>query len=228
MNRILSRRLGEERPAFFDIDTTFPELRRIDESYDAIRAELLPVLPRLDELPRYHEVDEGQAEISAEGDRDWRVLFVHMHGAEASLPNRDLFPRTTAAIARVPDTLQAFFSILEPGKSVPAHNGPYFGYLRYHTAFVVPLGEPPRLRVNRDLYTWKEGESVLFDDSWEHEVINESDSVRVVLILDFMRPLPPHLALLNWAVRGLAGLSVSREGHEEIGKALGYQGNPAA
>jgi aspartyl/asparaginyl beta-hydroxylase (cupin superfamily) len=28
--------------------------------------------------------------------------------------------------------VQAFFSILDPGKSVPENEGPYLGYLRYN------------------------------------------------------------------------------------------------
>ena len=62
-------------------------------------------------------------------------------------------PRTEdrlAALRQVPNLLGAFFSILDPGKSIPAHDGPYTGYLRYHLALKVPaqgrvpLREPRR------------------------------------------------------------------------------------
>lgn len=90
---------------------------------------------------------------------------------------------------------------------MPAHNGPYFYYLRYHTAFVVPKQKPPKIRVKDQFYTWKERESVLFDDSWNHEVLNESDETRVVLITDIIRPRPPFLdRLLRMALNAsLAG-----------------------
>ncbi len=85
--------------------------------------------------------------------------------------------------------LQAFFSILEPGKSIPAHDGPYLGYLRYHLALRVPAQHPPKIRIKDTWYTWKSGESVMFDDSWNHEVVNPSTEFRVVLIVDVMRPM---------------------------------------
>ena len=46
-------------------------------------------------------------------------------------------------------------------------------------------------------YFWKNGEAVLFDDTFLHEACNESDQVRVVLFLDLARKMPWPLALLN-------------------------------
>ena len=198
LNTVFYRFLGgDRRPVFFDVEHTYPSLQTIDANYDAIRAELLALLPHRASIPRYHEIDEAQEGISGGDARSWRVLFVSMHNAEGQLPNRELLPRTREVVAGIPDVMQAFFSILEPGKSVPAHNGPYLGYLRYHTAFVVPEKDPPSIRVKDEVYTWRERESVLFDDSWNHEVTNHSQSERVVLIVDVLRPMPWPLALLN-------------------------------
>ena len=44
---------------------------------------------------------------------------------------------------------------------------------------------------------WREGELVLFDDTYRHEVWNETEGVRVVLLIDVHRPLPPRLNALN-------------------------------
>lgn len=105
----------------------------------------------------------------------------------------------------IPNLFQAFFSILESGKSIPAHNGPYAGYLRYHLALMVPQSNPPTIRVKDQYHTWKEGESILFDDTWNHEVVNDSDSIRTVLIVDIMRPMPLPLHLVNaLTVKGLS------------------------
>ena len=195
----LYRRLagGERRPVFHDVRRTLPELRRIDENYDAIRRELLGVLPAVSGMRRYHEVDPRQRAISAAGEGSWRVFF--------PLRNRDRCPRTSEIVEGIPGVLQAFFSILEPGKSVPSHEGPGSYYLRYPTAFLVPEQDPPTLRVKDRHDTWKEGESVLFDDSWDHEVVNRSRDTRIVLITDVRRPLPwllrPTAELWHWARR---------------------------
>ena len=55
---------------------------------------------------------------------------------------------------------------------------------------MIPKKNQPSIRIKDQRYTWIEGESVLFDDSWEHEVKNESDEIRVVLIVDVLRPMP--------------------------------------
>ena len=46
-------------------------------------------------------------------------------------------------------------------------------------------------------YVWKEGEGVLFDDSWPHSVVNHSPEMRAVLVIDVRRPLPLLPDLVN-------------------------------
>lgn len=180
---------GKNRPIFFDIDQTMPELRAIDAAYEDIRAELERLLPQQDQMPRYHELDTDLLYSSGRFNRDkrWNVFMLYCYKA---LPeeNRKLCPKTCEALAKIPYINQAFFSILDPGKSIPAHTGPTRAYLRYHLGLRVPKNNPPTIRIKDRFYTWREGESVLFDDSWEHEIYNESDSVRAVLIVDVVRP----------------------------------------
>jgi aspartate beta-hydroxylase/beta-hydroxylase len=190
---------GRRRDVFFDIDETYPDLRLVDAEYPAIREEMLRILPDKDRIPKYHELDAGQTGISAETESDWRVFMLYAMG-EKPEPNRSKCPRTCAVLDRVPGLFQAFFSILDPAKHVPAHCGPYRGYLRYHLALKVPETKQPRIRIKDQYHTWKQGESVLFDDSWEHEVYNEADDVRVVLIVDVLRPMPQPFASVNRAV----------------------------
>jgi hypothetical protein len=90
--------------------------------------------------------------------------------------------QASALLDKVPNLFQAFFSILEAGKSVPAHNGGYFGMIRYHLGLVVTSEDSPSIRIKHQFYPWKEGESVLFYDTWNHEVFNKSNGDRVVLL----------------------------------------------
>ena len=214
---------GENRPVFFDVEETLPRLLEIDRNYDAIRSELSAILPRLDTIPLYHEVDYAQRGISDADELNWRVFFVYLWRQEEKLANAKLFPRTIEVLKGIPGVLNAFFSILEPGKTVPAHEGPSFHYLRYHTAFLVPKNNPPMLRVKDRYHTWREGESLLFDDSWEHEVTNESDDIRVVLIVDVMRPVSFRLRVLNEIVRRMALIAMDDEMCEILFARLGFQ-----
>jgi aspartyl/asparaginyl beta-hydroxylase (cupin superfamily) len=189
---------GPRRAVFFDIAATYPELLELDRSYPVIREELLGILPAKRAIPRYHELDATQYNISAltDPEKDWKVYPLDIMGVRPpALCSR--CPKTTALLDRIPGLFEAFFSILEGGKSIPAHVGPYRGYLRYHLGLVVPEKDPPSIRLKDQVYTWREGESILFDDSWNHEVYNRSDGDRVVLIVDVRRPMPQPFDAVN-------------------------------
>ena len=55
------------------------------------------------------------------------------------------------------------------------------------------------IRVADDISHWEEGRSMIFDDTYYHEVRNDTDSWRVVLFVDFLRPLPFPVSILNKA-----------------------------
>lgn len=189
---------GSRRPVFFDIEATCPQLLEFDKNFPAIREELLGLLAEKQSIPRYHDVDQMQYYISGkvEPEKDWKVFYLFAMG-EKPAANRARCPQTAAILDRIPGLFQAFFSILDGGKSVPAHCGPYRGYLRYHLGLVVPEQDPPSIRIKDQHYTWQEGKSILFDDSWNHEVTNKSQSDRVVLIVDIRRPMPLPFGSVN-------------------------------
>lgn len=195
---------GEARPVFFDIASTEPALLELDRNFELIRRELDAVLPRKQRLPSYHQLDESLVKISVGdgADKDWKVFMLFVNGVDP-VDNQALCPRTTELVKQVPNLFQAFFSILDPGKSVPAHRGAYLGYLRYHLALEVPATRPPSMRIKDQRHVWQEGESILFDDTWDHQVDNDSDAIRVVLIVDILRPMPLPLHLANWLLNRL-------------------------
>jgi aspartate beta-hydroxylase/beta-hydroxylase len=184
------------RPTFFNIQATFPALDRVTQAYPAIREEFDRLIGECRELPQYHEIDPGERAISNTTPKRWTVFMLEIMGHRPAR-NRAACPQTCRVLGEVPNMIQAFFSILDPGKSVPEHEGPYLGYLRYHLGVRVPADAPPRLIVNSQPYQWKEGEAVLFDDSWPHSVVNDSKELRAVLIVDVRRPLPLVADLCN-------------------------------
>jgi aspartyl/asparaginyl beta-hydroxylase (cupin superfamily) len=194
---------GRRRAAFFDVAVTAPGLTPLTARWRDIQAEVDALLATGAPLPRYHEIDPHIARISQNNDpsKSWRVFLLYAMG-EIPDAARHQAPRTLALLEGVPGLYQAFFSVLAPGTSVPAHEGPYRGYLRYHLGLRVPKDNPPFIRVLDRNYVWKEGEDVLFDDSWDHEVVNRASERRVILIVDVLRPLPAFPAAVNrWFVR---------------------------
>ena len=93
-------------------------------------------------------------------------------------------PETMKALGKIPGLSTAFFSILSPGKHIPPHRGAYNGVLRLHLALQVP--EPRdlvRIRIARQICHWEEGKCLIFDDTFNHEVWNDTAGYRVVLFV---------------------------------------------
>jgi aspartyl/asparaginyl beta-hydroxylase (cupin superfamily) len=91
-------------------------------------------------------------------------------------------------------------SMLEPHVSIPLHRGYFKGYLRYHICIETNDNDvnKPYIICGGIKYVWKTGEGVLFDDMFLHEVVNKSDSRRIVLYLDIIRQdLPEFILNLN-------------------------------
>lgn len=99
------------------------------------------------------------------------------------------FPVTRSVVARIPDLDSAHFSILPPGTHVPAHRGVSKGLLTCHLGLVVPRDGDVRMRVEDRTLRWAEGEALVFDDTYDHELWNDAAGNRVLLSVRVRRPL---------------------------------------
>jgi beta-hydroxylase len=114
-------------------------------------------------------------------------------------------PETWRIVQKIPGLKTAMFSIFEPGKHLPAHRGPYNGVLRLHLGLIVPEPrEKIAIRVGSQVCHWEEGRALIFDDAYEHEAWNHSPHTRVVLFVDFVKPLRFPARFVNWALMNLA------------------------
>jgi beta-hydroxylase len=173
----------------------FDWVAEIDSHWLEIREEAQRLLVDHDALPNFQDISSDQAEIT--NDDRWKTLFLYGYGFKTEL-GTELCPRTTRLVEAVPGMVTAMFSILSPGKHIPAHRGPYKGLLRHHLGLIVPTDqEACRIRVGDEIRHWEEGRSMVFDDTFEHEVWNDTDELRAVLFLDVMRPLPQPDATIN-------------------------------
>jgi aspartate beta-hydroxylase len=220
LNRYYSKHVGgQQREVFFNIKNTFPTLNQLSENYPAIKREFDQIFQQNPNMPLYHEIDPGEKEISSTTEKNWKVFMLYLLGHKPKT-NRNACPETCHILDNIPGLVQAFFSVLEPGKSIPLHEGPYLGYLRYHLGIQIPKENPPRLYVNGQEYIWQEGKGLLFDDSWPHSVVNISQEVRVVLIVDVLRPMPFVPTFVNKLMTGL--LAKYTYGRRVMGRIKGY------
>lgn len=189
---------------FFDT-ALFPWIAPLEENWRVIRSELDAVLERREDLPNFQDISTDQLELTT--DDNWKTYFFFGYGFKSEA-NCARCPRTTELLERIPGMKTAMFSVLSPGKHIPAHRGPYKGVLRYHLGLKIP--EPRsgcRIRVGEDVRQWEEGGSLLFDDTFDHEAWNDTDGVRVVLFVDVVRPLRFPASAFNDAVLKAIGVS---------------------
>ncbi|MBJ3775258.1 aspartyl/asparaginyl beta-hydroxylase domain-containing protein [Acuticoccus mangrovi] len=189
-----------DKPVFDNKD--FPWARMLEENWETIRGELEGVLPTTGDLPTMQYISKTQRKIiKTDG---WKTYFFRAYGQRAE-ENCRRCPETARLLERIPDLELAFFSILAPGSHISAHRGVYKGLLRAHLGLIVPApSEDVRMSVGDEMIYWKEGTCVVFDDTFRHEVWNDTDGVRVVLLLDVHRPLPAALDRLNRAILRVA------------------------
>jgi beta-hydroxylase len=185
-------------PAIFE-NSTFDWVPEVEAGWAAVRDEARAVLPYIDQLPNFQDISEEVAYINR--DDQWKTFMLMGYGLRMEENIRQC-PATEALLRKIPGVRTAFFSILAPGKRIPEHRGPYNGVLRLHLGLIVP--EPAErcwIKVDGQQAHWQEGKALLFDDAYRHEVHNDTDGVRVVLFVDFLRPC-------RWPVNWLNALIV--------------------
>lgn len=196
INRIFDFYIGSEKRAVtFNIEATYPSLKLISDNYEVIKSEF-DHLNNNTEIAQYHEIDHDRKRISARTHKKWKT-FVLNACQKHSTEGTKHCPGTIKLLEDIPGLFQAMFSVLEAGKSIPKHHGPYKGYLRYHLTLYAPEINPPKIQIKDEIHIWKNGNEILFDDSWDHEVINNSNEERSILMIDVLRPMPKIPSLIN-------------------------------
>ena len=191
--RLIRHTDPESDTAFFDCNR-FLWAHSFEENWKLILGELESVLLQHAYIPNFQDLSRDQ-QILTEG-ADWKTFFLYAYGHEVK-ENIECCPETTRLLNTIPGMKTAMFSILAPGKHIPEHRGPYKGILRFHLGLLIPTEGGCGIRVKDVVRHWNEGQCLIFDDSHLHEAWNYSNSLRVVLFVDFLRPLPFPISVIN-------------------------------
>ena len=165
----------------------FPFLAAIEADWRLIRAELDQVLKDRGQLAAFQKISPDQTKI-AKGD-NWKTFIFYGFG-HRSERNCRRCPETARLLESVPGLQTAWYSILAPGYRIPPHRGVTKGIIRVHLGLIVPDdSENCYMRVGDEIVRWEEGKCYVFDDTYRHEVANDTDQERVVLLFDMDRPM---------------------------------------
>lgn len=163
----------------------FPEMKPLQDNWETIRQEALSL-----------NADGAIAAATGYNDIGFNSFFrtgwkrFHLYWYGKDLPSAQTScPKTVALLKSIPSIKAAMFASLPPGATLVRHRDPYAGSLRYHIGLVTPNDPKCFIDVDGERYFWKDGEPVMFDETFIHYAANETDHQRIVLFCDVERPV---------------------------------------
>jgi beta-hydroxylase len=131
----------------------------------------------------------------------WTRFYLSWYGKDMPSAEQQC-PKTLALLKGIPSVKAAMFASLPPGARLVRHRDPYAGSLRYHLGLVTPNDAGCSITVDGQNYFWKDGEAVMFDETFIHHAENTTQGQRIILFCDIERPL--YTAPMRWFNRFFA------------------------
>ena len=194
-------------------DRDLPELAALAKNWQVMREEALKLSEEGYIRTALNNNDIG---FNSFFKRGWTRFYLKWY--DQPLPSAEaLCPRTVAILKDLPSVKGAMFASLEPRSRLNPHRDPFAGSLRYHLGLVTPNSASCFINVDGEPYYWKDGEAVLFDETYIHFVENNTDETRIILLCDIERPLRFGVlrALNRWVSRRIVTASATQNVENE-------------
>jgi beta-hydroxylase len=163
----------------------FKELEPLQQNWQIIRAEAENLLALKKIKAAEQNNDAGFNSFFKNG---WKRFYLKWY--DASHPSAEqLCPQTYALLKAIPSVKAAMFAELPPGGKLNPHRDPYAGSLRYHLGLATPNDDRCFIDVDGERHSWRDGQGVMFDETFIHWAINGSESDRIILFCDVERPM---------------------------------------
>lgn len=163
--------------------SAFPQLGLLEQHWETIRDEALALYAH-----GHIAVKNDLPGSNFYRDNRWKSFYLKIY--DNDLPSaRALAPKTLALVEQVPGMNLALFAVLMPGKKLTRHHDPFAFTLRYSLGLSTPNSPGCGLMVNGEQYQWKDGEGIVFDETYLHSAHNDTTQPRIILMTDIDRPL---------------------------------------
>ena len=188
--------------------TQFPAVAPLRENWRVIREEAMRLFEagHIRASDRYDDL--GFNSFFRKG---WKRFYLKWYGEP--LPSaRALCPRTVELVESIPSVHGAMFALIGPQSRVSEHRDPFAGSLRYHLGLMTPNRDECRIFVDDHPYSWRDGQDLVFDETYVHRFENLTDETRIILFCDIERPLrtPMMRALNRLIIRYVVGMTATK------------------
>jgi len=193
-----------------------PELQQLQDNWQVFRDEAL----HLSELQRIKAPDKhDDIGFNSFFKYGWKRFYLKWY--DASHPSAaELCPKSVAILKSIPTIKAAMFAELPPGGQLNRHRDPYAGSLRYHLGLVTPNDDACYIDVDGERHSWRDGQGVVFDETYIHEAYNQTTQNRIILFCDVERPskFAWVVALNRWFSRVvMSAASSPNDGRDQTG-----------
>jgi beta-hydroxylase len=162
---------------------SFEGLRGLEKHWETIRDEAQLLASRI--KASENNDDAGFNSFFKHG---WKRFYLKWYN-ESPKSAALYCPRTVELLQQVPSIKGALFAELPPHSELSRHRDPYAGSMRYHLGLATPNDDACKIWVDGEPYSWRDGEGVVFDETFIHWVRNDTDETRLILLCDVERPL---------------------------------------
>ncbi len=189
----------------------------LESNWGAIRDEAAELLRDRMSVPSVREISPDHAKIAT--DEKWRSFFLWGYGVKIEA-NCARAPQTARILENIPDLLTAFYSVMLAGAHVPRHTGPTKAILTAHLGLIVPLKrERCHMNVGEQMSCGRTARWWCSTICTPHEVWNDTDEDRIILLLHIKRPLKfPGSALRDLFFAALRASPFVRDGLRNVEK----------
>ncbi|SDN56996.1 beta-hydroxylase [Janthinobacterium sp. OK676] len=194
----------------------FPELAPLQQNWQIIRDEAL----RMQEMKKIKAAEKNNdVGFNSFFKYGWKRFYLKWY--DANHPSaQQMCPQTYALLQSIPSIKAAMFAELPQGGKLNPHRDPFAGSLRYHLGLQTPNDDRCFIDVDGERHSWRDGQAVMFDETYIHWARNDADSDRIILFCDIERPMRYRWAqgLNRWLGRTLMTAAASPN---ELGDQVG-------
>ncbi len=178
--------LGETKP--FHDPAELELCQKLSDNIDVIEKEYEALV---EDMQGKGKKDRFQSVTSMNYEGGWKTLVLFYNGHRIKDFPYHLCPVTTQIMESVPLAGRiAGFNRQKPQSGIPKHSDGNNMWLTCQMGIKVPDGQKAYIRVGPETRRWSRGECLLYDTTYDHETMNESeDQERVVLHIDFFNTL---------------------------------------
>lgn len=186
----------------------------LQAGWSDIRAELDALREDGVEIPPLARISPDHRDVTTDG--KWKSFVFEAYGYLVP-GNRALCPRTSRLLDEIPGLVLAMFSIMEPRTFVPLHTGVSKALINVHLGLDIPEGDCG-IEVDGTASGWENGKLLVLDDTFPHQVWNQTDRTRVVLLMQIRRPVGPLARMIGSAfLAGVRRTSYVQHPRRELG-----------